>query len=99
MVVLSPGREIQPEDLPRQIREGGSARFLPVPVGPVARAQAAAAQRGRKLEFIIRSILELRLQVEELRRRFDLEGGRRKGAGEVLGEVWGEEGGAGGGGA
>ena len=59
-----------------------------MPVGPVARAQAAAAQDGRELEFILRSILELRLQVEELRRRFDQEGGRRKGEGEFLGEVW-----------
>src|SRR5215211_5311474 len=35
MVVLSHGREIGPEDLPRQIREGGNARFLPVRTGPV----------------------------------------------------------------
>ncbi|HEY5220020.1 MAG TPA: sigma-54 dependent transcriptional regulator, partial [Gemmatimonadaceae bacterium] len=30
MVVLAPGREIHPDDLPRQIRDGGSARLLPV---------------------------------------------------------------------
>jgi DNA-binding NtrC family response regulator len=30
MVVLSPGHEIHPEDLPKQIREGGASRFLPV---------------------------------------------------------------------
>jgi DNA-binding NtrC family response regulator len=73
MVVLAPGREIQPEDLPRQIREGGSARWLPVPVGPAARAaaQAASSGDGRELEFILRSLLELRLQVEELRRKVD----------------------------
>jgi len=71
MVVLSPGREIQPEDLPRQIRDGGSARWLPVPVGPAARAQAAASADGRELEFILRSLLELRLQVEDLRRKVD----------------------------
>ena len=67
MVVLSPGREIGPEDIPRQIRAGGSARFLPVHVGPVVRAE------GRELEFLVRSLLELRLQVEELRRRMDEE--------------------------
>jgi DNA-binding NtrC family response regulator len=70
MVVLSPGREIQPEDLPRQIREGGSARWLPVPV-PAARAQAAAVTDGRELEFILRSLLELRLQVEDVKRRME----------------------------
>ena len=69
MVVLSPGREIQPDDLPRQIRDGGRARWLPVPVPPQARAQQMAAADGRELEFILRSLLELRLQVEDLRRQ------------------------------
>jgi DNA-binding NtrC family response regulator len=69
MVVLAPGHEIQPEDLPRQIRDEGSARFLPVHVGPIVRGQESAA--GRELEFIVRSLLELKLQVEELRRRLD----------------------------
>ena len=68
MVVLSHGREIGRDDLPRQIREGGSARWLPVPVGP-ARAQAGSVDGGRELEFILRSLLELRLQVEDLRRQ------------------------------
>jgi DNA-binding NtrC family response regulator len=69
MVVLSPGHEIEPGDLPRQIREGGAGRFLPVHVGPLIRGQEGAA--GRELEFIVRSLLELKLQVEELRRRMD----------------------------
>jgi DNA-binding NtrC family response regulator len=69
MVVLSPGHEIQPGDLPRQIREGGAARFLPVHVGPVVRGQEGTS--GRELEFIVRSLLELKLQVEEMRRRMD----------------------------
>ena len=69
MVVLSPGHEIQPGDLPRQIREGGTARLLPVHVGPIVRGQEGAS--GRELEFIVRSLLELKLQVEELRRRMD----------------------------
>src|SRR5439155_14036390 len=63
MVVLSPGHEIQPGDLPRQIREGGSARFLPVHIGPMLRKQEATA--GREHEFIVRSLLELKLQEEE----------------------------------
>ncbi|MFL5573526.1 MAG: sigma-54 interaction domain-containing protein, partial [Gemmatimonadaceae bacterium] len=69
MVVLAPGREIGPEDIPRAIREGGAARFLPVHVGPVVRGAIGA--EGRELEFLVRSMLELRLQVEELRRRMD----------------------------
>ena len=82
MVVLAPGREIGPEDIPRAIREGGLARFLPVHVGPVVRGAVGA--EGRELEFLVRSMLELRLQVEELRRRLDEE--RRDGR-EWVGEV------------
>jgi DNA-binding NtrC family response regulator len=67
MVVLAPDHEIGPGDLPRHIREGGSARFLPVHVGPIVRGQEGAA--GRELEFILRSLLELKLQVEDLRRK------------------------------
>jgi len=69
MVVLSPGHEIMPQDLPRQIRDGGTARYLPVHVGPILRGEDSAA--GRELEFILRSLLDLKLQVEELRRRLD----------------------------
>jgi len=81
MVVLAPGREIGPDDIPRAIREGGAARFLPVHVGPVVRGAVGA--EGRELEFLVRSMLELRLQVEELRRRLDDE--RRDG--HWVGEV------------
>jgi DNA-binding NtrC family response regulator len=92
MVVLSPGREIQPDDLPRQIREGGSARWLPVPVGQVVRGQEAARDGGgRELEFILRSLLELRLQVEDLRRQMQNgEGGGRRleAGGDFIGEVY-----------
>lgn len=63
--------EIGPEDIPRAIREGGAARFLPVYTGPVVRGAVGA--EGRELEFLVRSMLELRLQVEELRRRLDEE--------------------------
>jgi DNA-binding NtrC family response regulator len=68
MVVLAPDHEIQPGDLPRHVRDGGG-RLLPVHVGPLLRGQEGAT--GRELEFIVRSLLELKLQVEELRRRMD----------------------------
>jgi DNA-binding NtrC family response regulator len=69
MVVLAPGREIGAEDIPAEIRHGGVARRLPVPVGAVLRGAGEAT--GRELEFIVRSLVELKLQVEELRRRLD----------------------------
>jgi DNA-binding NtrC family response regulator len=67
MVVLAPDHEIQVNDLPRHIREGGASRLLPVHIGPLLRGQEQAS--GHELEFIVRSLLELKLQVEELRRR------------------------------
>ena len=71
MVVLAPGREIGADDIPRQIRggAGGAARLLPVPVGAAVRAREGT--EGRELEFILRSLVDLKLQVEELRRRVD----------------------------
>lgn len=71
MVVLAHGREIGADDIPRPIREGGGRRFLPVPVGPLV--QGSERAQGRELEFIVRSLVELKLQVEELRRRMDVE--------------------------
>jgi DNA-binding NtrC family response regulator len=84
MVVLSPGREITATDIPRALREGGSDRFLPVPVGAVLRGQEGSG--GRELEFIVRSLVELKLQVEELRQRVD-EGRDVRQARAELGEV------------
>ena len=82
MVVLSPGREIRADDIPRAFREGAGVRFLPVHVGPLVRGREEAS--GRELEFIVRSLVELKLQVEELRRRIDDERPLR---GEMVGEV------------
>ncbi|MEX2178768.1 MAG: sigma-54 dependent transcriptional regulator [Gemmatimonadaceae bacterium] len=87
MVVLAPGREIRPDDLPRDIRDGGAARWLPVPVGPIARAHQAAQADGRELEFILRSLLELRLQMEELRHRLAAVDGGVDQHGGFIGEV------------
>jgi len=71
MVVLAHGREIGADDIPRPMREGGGRRLLPVPVGPMV--QGSERAQGRELEFIVRSLVELKLQVEELRRRMDVE--------------------------
>jgi len=66
MVVLAPTSEIRPEDIPREIREQGRERLLPVKVPGVAREVA-----GQELTYIVQSLLDLRLQVEDLRRRLD----------------------------
>ena len=69
MVVLAHGREIGVADIPPAIQDGGNERLLPVRVGPMLREGERA--EGRELEFIVRSLLELKLQVEDLRRRVD----------------------------
>ena len=70
MVVLSPGRQITADDIPREIRQGGVARLLPMRVAPPV-LRGADEATGRELEFILRSLVELKMQVEELRRRVD----------------------------
>jgi DNA-binding NtrC family response regulator len=69
MVVLATGREIGIADIPAAIREGGADRLLPVPMGAILREESRA--EGRELEFIVRSLVEVKLQLEELRRRVD----------------------------
>jgi DNA-binding NtrC family response regulator len=71
MVVLAPGHEITADDIPRDIRDG-AARFLPVPVGRLGTGRPGETPvGGRELEFIVRSLVELKLQMEELKRRVD----------------------------
>jgi DNA-binding NtrC family response regulator len=65
MVVLAPGAEIRASDIPADILEGPGT-LLPMRLQPAGREMA-----GQELEFILRSLLELKLQVEELRRRLE----------------------------
>ena len=64
MVVLAPEGEIRASDIPRDVRE----RLRGLPVRVVAGAREIA---GQEFEFIFRSLVELKLQVEELRRRLE----------------------------
>jgi DNA-binding NtrC family response regulator len=67
MVVLAPGAEIRASDIPADILEGPGS-LLPV---RVAQAGQGGGPGGQEFEFILRSLIELKLQVEELRRRLD----------------------------
>jgi DNA-binding NtrC family response regulator len=64
MVVLAPEGEIRAADIPTDIRDRG--RGLPVRV-----AGGTRDVPGKELEFIFRTLVELKLQVEELRRRLE----------------------------
>ncbi len=65
MVVLAPGREIRATDIPSDVLEGAS-RLLPVRI-----AAPGGGTASQELEFILRNIMDLRLQIEELRHRLD----------------------------
>jgi len=67
MVVLAPGKEIGPGDIPPDVRNGGT-RLLPMRL-----PEATHTVPGHELEFIFRSLVDLKLQVEGLRRRMDEE--------------------------
>jgi DNA-binding NtrC family response regulator len=67
MVVLAHDQEITPEDIPRDVREGGT-RLLPMRVGG---APAPRELQGHEMEFIFRSLVELKLQIEQLKSRLD----------------------------
>jgi DNA-binding NtrC family response regulator len=86
MVVLAPAGEIRPSDIPPEIRDAG-ARNLPVPLPH----SAGPAMAGQELQYVVNSLLDLRLQIEELRRRMDDRPHRVEmidvGAGEEHGDV------------
>ncbi|HEY8483046.1 MAG TPA: sigma-54 dependent transcriptional regulator [Longimicrobiales bacterium] len=70
MVVLSPGRVIKPEDIPPAIREGGGRRsLLPAPLP--RREKRDREGPTPELEFIFRTLLQLRIDLEDLRRDFE----------------------------
>ncbi len=66
MVVLAHGAEIRASDIPTDVLEGPGS-LLPVRV----LTPGLRDMPGQELEFILRSLVELKLQVEELRRRLD----------------------------
>jgi DNA-binding NtrC family response regulator len=68
MVVLAPGSEIRPADIPADVFDGGPGTLLPMRLTPAGQPGNAA---GPEFEFILRNLVDLRLQVEELRRRLD----------------------------
>jgi len=65
MVVLAPEGEIRASDIPRDIRE--RTRILPMRIAPPSGAAREIA--GQELEFIFRTLVELKMQLEDLRGR------------------------------
>ena len=69
MVVLAPGRIIRPEDIPSDFRSGRGRTLLPV---PIARGAGADGKDLRpELEFVFRTLVDLRVDMDDLRRDFE----------------------------
>jgi DNA-binding NtrC family response regulator len=70
MVVLAPGAEIRPSDIPADVLEGPGS-LLPMRLATAGQHGGGAGVAGPEFEFILRSLVDLRLQIEEMRRRLD----------------------------
>ena len=74
MVVLAPGHEISVADIPPHIRDG-LTRLLPVRLPTIPGGRGSPDGQpilgSAELEFILRNLVELKVQVEDLRRRLD----------------------------
>jgi len=73
MVVLAPGRQILAEDIPSDVRGDtpGGAALVPLGEGS-SRALADLSSQGIRpeLEFIFRTLVDLRMDVDDLRKEF-----------------------------
>jgi DNA-binding NtrC family response regulator len=69
MVVLAPNRQIGPADIPPEVR--GESRSL-VPLA-LPRGESREGEGGLRtqLEFIFRTLVEMRVDMDELRREFE----------------------------
>ncbi len=78
MVVLAPGRRIRAEDIPQDVRSGdGPLAIVPVMRGP-ARDDGGTQSIRPQLEFIFRTMMEMKVDIEDLKREFeDFQAGER----------------------
>jgi DNA-binding NtrC family response regulator len=79
MVVLAPRRPIGLDDVPKEIRYPGTTRALvapPPPVGGLPAVSTESTPEARRLrpelEFVFRTLVELRVDMDQLRRDFEL---------------------------
>ena len=72
MVVLAPGRRIRAEDIPDDVRSGeGTLALVPATPGRPRRGDGSADSLRPQLEFIFRTMMEMKVDIEDLRREFE----------------------------
>ncbi len=75
MVVLAPGREVLPQDIPKEVQglEKGVGALVPVRSESGQPGEAVTGPGLRpELEFIFRTLVDLRMDVDDLRQEFDV---------------------------
>lgn len=70
MVVLAPGRVIRPEDIPDEVRGRGTS-LLPAPIPRGNQDGSPSTNLRPELEFIFRTLVELRVDMDDLKRDFE----------------------------
>jgi DNA-binding NtrC family response regulator len=73
MVVLAPGRRIEAQDIPGEVRYPRSRGILPAPISRSV-PQFGEAGRGAirpELEFVFRTLVNLRMDIDDLRKDFE----------------------------
>ncbi len=74
MVVLAPGTVIRPDDIPEEVRAPRAGSILlpaPVPDRPAPSTVTPSGGLRPELEFVFRTLVELRVDMDELRREFE----------------------------
>jgi DNA-binding NtrC family response regulator len=71
MVVLAPNRPIQPADIPTEVRGGRGPTLLPAPLTRPGEPTRGGRDLRPELEFIFRTLVDLRVDMDDLRRQFE----------------------------
>ncbi len=73
MVVLAPGRRIEARDIPADVRSPMSRGLLPAPLmqNLLPMSQAESGTLRPELEFVFRTLVNLRMDVDDLRKDFE----------------------------
>ena len=91
MVVLAPGRQIRAEDIPDDVRSGdGTLAVVPARPGRARHDDGSADSLRPQLEFIFRTMMEMKVDIEDLRREFEAfqeEEHRREPSAEIVYEL------------